>query len=126
MANSQILGLAPQSQIRKFLIVVPVHKSQNSQIFMLYLLSQNSPKSSLLDNFCDMYVFELGHYMLYLRGEKVCILGHAKFHLKFANHKKDWIRKSQMCKMSHLRKVRKSNKFVQVRKFADLRTAHLC
>jgi hypothetical protein len=29
---------------------------------------------------------------------------------KSAHHKKDWVRKSQLCKESHLRKVRKSNK----------------
>ncbi len=31
-----------------------------------------------------------------------------------ANHKKDWIRKSQIRKMSHLGKVRKSNKSFQL------------
>jgi hypothetical protein len=31
---------------------------------------------------------------------------------KSANHKKYWVCKSQMCKMPHLRKVRKSNKLL--------------
>jgi hypothetical protein len=43
---------------------------------------------------------------------------------KFANHKKDWVRKSQIRKVSHLRKARKSDKFFS-RKFADLRFVEL-
>jgi hypothetical protein len=38
--------------------------------------------------------------MLYLQGEKV---GFADLQ-KSANHKKDWVRKSKICKQSHLRK----------------------
>jgi hypothetical protein len=37
---------------------------------------------------------------------------------KSANHKKDWVRKSQIRKVSHLRKVHKSNKLFKVSKFA--------
>jgi hypothetical protein len=53
-----------------------------------------------------MYKFELNHYMLYLQGEKVCICGLSEV---FSKSQKDWVRKSQIRKVSHLRKVRKSN-----------------
>jgi hypothetical protein len=41
---------------------------------------------------------------------------------KSANHKKDWVCKSQIHKVPHLRKVRNANvTFLKVRKLADLR-----
>jgi hypothetical protein len=40
-----------------------------------------------------------------------------------ANHKKDWVRKSQIYKVLHLRKVRKSNKLFKsaILRICDLR-----
>jgi hypothetical protein len=87
-------GPVRKSQIRRFLCFI-----YNSQICLKTVLKV------VFYMIFNMYVFELGHYMLYLWGEIVCLLGHAKFHLKFANHKKDWIRKPQIRKVPHLRKV---------------------
>ncbi len=43
---------------------------------------------------------------------------------KSAKHKK-WVRKSQICKLSQLEKVGKSNKLLKSAKFADLQFAEL-
>jgi hypothetical protein len=48
--------------------------------------------------------------MLYLQGEKVCISGLAEVASPQIT-KKDWARKSQIRKVSHLQKVSKNNKF---------------
>jgi hypothetical protein len=50
--------------------------------------------------------------MLYLQEEKVRMYLRS-LSFKSANLKKDWDRKSQIRKTSHLRKVRKSNKLVE-------------
>jgi hypothetical protein len=44
---------------------------------------------------------------------------------KFADQKKDWVRKPQIRKVSHLQRVRKSNKLFKST-ICDLQTAYLC
>ncbi len=80
-ANTQILVLIPQSQIRKFLRCANPQMA-NPQIFAT--LSQNSPKSRLFKTiFC--YIFN----------EKKFVFPDLQ---ESANHKKDWVRKSQIRK----------------------------
>jgi hypothetical protein len=59
--------------------------------------------------------------MLYLLGEILCICGLAKV-FKFANHKKDWVRKNRKSAKCHICGKSKSNKFC---KSANLRICDL-
>ncbi len=79
-ANPQILSLIPLSQIRKFLSIASP-QIPNPQIFMkksrirkfsqnFALLSQNSPKGRLLEQFFIFFYFELQHSMLYFKEKK--------------------------------------------------------
>jgi hypothetical protein len=57
-----------------------------------------------------MNKFELDYYMLHVWGEIECTVFVDLKSFNFANQKKDLVRKSQIRKVSYLRKVRKSDK----------------
>jgi hypothetical protein len=62
-----------------------------------------------------MYKIELEYYMLqYISMEKNYVSDDCGS-FKSANHKKDWVRKSQIRKVPHSQKVCKSNKLFIVR-----------
>ncbi len=94
----------------------------NPQLFVFTkyckTMSQNSPKSRLFKmifGFCknlnqivhDVFVRRKSKYLRTCRS------------FKSANYKKDQVRKSQTCKLPHLRRVHKSNHFADLR-FAEL------
>ncbi len=122
--SANVLGVpVRKSQIRNLLCFT--YKSQICKFLQntAQLCLNTIIKVVFLKDFCDMYTFELGHYMLYLWGEIVCICGFVE--VLRSQITKDWSRNSQLREVPHLRKVRKSNKRFQVRKFADLRFAEL-
>ncbi len=80
IANPQILGLNPRSQIRKVLrrvgpqIAKPQIFTNNSQIPQFFFfdsrtLSENNPKRRIFTRFL-VYTNELEHYMPYCREKK--------------------------------------------------------
>ncbi len=104
-------------QIANPQIVMTNPQIANPQIFTKYCttLSQNSSKGRRFKtNF---------HLVLLIRAYCATFLMTRSMYLrKSADHKKDWARKSQIRKVLHLRKLRKSN---QLYKSANLRICDL-
>ncbi len=104
--SASILGETDSPQIAnpKNCMINFIGRAQSSKFLQnsAQLCHKHSPKSRL----SKRKQFELEHYTLHLSGEKLCIC----WSFKSANHKKDWVRKSQIRKVPHLLKVRKSNK----------------
>jgi hypothetical protein len=96
-----------KSQIRKFLKILHNSVSKQSQRFLLY--------------FYYVQILIRTFYAIFVRRKS--ILYFRTFgSFKSSNHKKDSVRKSQIRKVSHVRKLRKSNKLFNG---TYLRTTHL-
>jgi hypothetical protein len=103
IANPQILtSTSPQiTNLQTFMTNVQIHKfSQNTA-----QLSQNNSKSRFFKQF--LLFCSLNSRIVCQSEEKKYVVVDLR---KSANHKKDWVRKSQTCKVPHLLKVSKSNK----------------
>jgi hypothetical protein len=104
IANPKIIGLIPLSQDPQILMINP--QTANPQILTKYctILFQNSHRSRLFKQFFFLVQIRIR----VLRRKSMYLRTWGSF--KSTNHKKDWVRKSQIRKIPQLRKGPQPNK----------------
>ncbi len=128
IANLQILGRFALSQVLKCLRCV-TPQITNLQIFMINpqtstqyytTLSQNSKKCHLFKQILLFTNNELGHICYICKEKKYVLYLRTCKSLESANHKKDWVHKPKIRKVSHLQKIRQTNKLFKSLQFAEV------